>query len=1033
MSPTAACLGGLASTAVETGAKNYDGVGLVTGTFFGVRANTVGQTFSRKFSAIDYKIQKQQLHREDIRDLVELTTARMDIFHIVGTLLLAFCMAWYTDNAILAGSLPTWFSDIFLISNFAAVGYLMLCVWLAMYAAIAARSIGIRLLTSYARLSFPTKEALDDIKAPIFFNSMDYVKKKMRSLGSSSSSAGTVESASGEVVAMEGTLPQEEPNEELTEDDQQHFRRILREMPKWLIYDIWSRVCMTMGINQMLQALSYYILGILWEKSAILAVMSFMGINYLSYVMLWLDLGDNINSFWELLGVLTLNVLPPGLAAALLAWNTLLDSDQIKIDDSIKVWLSTLATVCFWAHGAWLTYLMLQFRNAGSMGSKYKAGSYAQVLEWVDFHPVQKNVYESVMAKCKALEDKLDEAMKADEASAVTVLQDRWKLQGVYDTAVKALQTFKAYRPISHVYKKTPVQSPLAHAIQEYAEHVTTNYKVWSDAGELAIAFSAMSSPLVQERLTEEQKKLVNEREAAFRKHCTSLGLGLGSDKTMPQEPGLLAVHFESPAGSEWVDVVNMGVLSSKPWGVGRVIEFPAVLEQMAAWESSARMLYTTRKALPAHKATIDAVPPPFDPEAPGHKSPVQEWNGGHEPGVWKKSVDVPRPMEQADWLPQRVFNWFTRIVVIWWFSAGLLHAARVLLTANGAFGNYDAEADTAEEAVLRTLWPQPARLFRVASMHCNDQHMWVSSKYALFRAPRSAATDQLTLEEIGGHSGVGAVLCQKAGDESGCHVLSHKEPGARWTMSLLRQAGHSEATEVPLPESWSVMSGVWAADSCTAASSCNRAFLAGWDGTTISAATLTWDKEQKSWALKQRYDLDPAVGMCGGRRKGDAVAFWTFGMMRSRGCVAGNRRHGKSYGEVRSLQMGAEGRTLTVLLDDGAVDIWDLTKGLVAERIHLKNNYTSMCQNGRNLLFSRESADGPYLASVALPQQLAKLMDGNDATGSEQVTASAARPALASPTIEKGETRAQSLRQQPDAKSAKRGASSSSHTLSVE
>ncbi|CAK0904933.1 unnamed protein product, partial [Prorocentrum cordatum] len=135
--------------------SEIDGAGLSADTFYAVRANTATQKFEKRFSSIGFKVKRQKLHREDIRDLTELTTARMEIYQLVGTLLLAFCMGWYTDSGV--WDLPVWFTDLWLISNFAAVGYLLICVWLSMYAAVAARSAGTRLLTSYARLSIPTQ------------------------------------------------------------------------------------------------------------------------------------------------------------------------------------------------------------------------------------------------------------------------------------------------------------------------------------------------------------------------------------------------------------------------------------------------------------------------------------------------------------------------------------------------------------------------------------------------------------------------------------------------------------------------------------------------------------------------------------------------------------------------------------------------------------------------------------------------------------------------------------------------------------
>ncbi|CAK0805778.1 unnamed protein product, partial [Prorocentrum cordatum] len=135
---------------------------------FESRTNSVSQAFERNLAEASYRIQRQQLHREDIRDLMELTVGRMDLYHVVGTLLLTFCISWYTENGIVSSPLPKWFATLFLISNFCAVGYLIFSVWLAMHASIIAHSVGVRLLTSFARLSIPSKAELDSMRTSIY-------------------------------------------------------------------------------------------------------------------------------------------------------------------------------------------------------------------------------------------------------------------------------------------------------------------------------------------------------------------------------------------------------------------------------------------------------------------------------------------------------------------------------------------------------------------------------------------------------------------------------------------------------------------------------------------------------------------------------------------------------------------------------------------------------------------------------------------------------------------------------------------------
>eukprot|EP00929_Paragymnodinium_shiwhaense_P003301 TRINITY_DN10375_c0_g1_i1.p1 TRINITY_DN10375_c0_g1~~TRINITY_DN10375_c0_g1_i1.p1 ORF type:complete len:860 (-),score=180.28 TRINITY_DN10375_c0_g1_i1:238-2817(-) len=365
----------------------FDGAALAGATFYAVRDNTVGQHFDRSLAAIDYKLERQKLHREDIRDLVELTTARMDIYHIVGTLLLAFCMGWYTENDVWA--LPVWFTDLFLITNFAAVGYLILCVWLAMYAAIASRSIGTRLLTSYARLSLPTKEQLDNIKVPIFCNLRDSLKQKFKQT--------TDDPDMRQFVGQE-------VDEVECEDNQQHFRKFLHELPNWLVYDTWARVCMSFGMNQMLYALAFFSLGTLWPKSPFAAIMSYAAIHVLAAIVLELDVGD-LHHTWEDHAALVAFSVGPSVCVLGLLWYQTVYPHH----DESHIWPSLIVLFCFWAHAAWLWYLVTLFSTAGSKNGRFQPGTFANVLDWikevphatVNVGPSHKSSYANVMATSK--------------------------------------------------------------------------------------------------------------------------------------------------------------------------------------------------------------------------------------------------------------------------------------------------------------------------------------------------------------------------------------------------------------------------------------------------------------------------------------------------------------------------------------------------------------------------------------------------------------------------------------------------------
>jgi hypothetical protein len=294
----------------------------------------------------------------------------MDIYQLVGTLLLTFCMSWYTDSAI--WQLPVWYSDLWLISNFAAIGYLIMGVWLAMYASVAARSIGTRLLTSYSRIAFPYKSEIDAIKYPIFGNAGvgDAVRKAYHRATRQKEPA-----TSADASKSSKTVAEVEEGEDmvLCEDDSQHFNKFLDELPKWLVHDTWSRVCMSYGLNQMLQALSFFTMGNLWSKSPMVAILSYAAIKRLALFLLWLDLGELEQSWWDLFALVSFNLAPSILAVVLLLY-------ELWIGPAGK---SLMVALVFFSHAGWLWYLSTLFQNAGSKDGRFQPGNYANVLEWV--------------------------------------------------------------------------------------------------------------------------------------------------------------------------------------------------------------------------------------------------------------------------------------------------------------------------------------------------------------------------------------------------------------------------------------------------------------------------------------------------------------------------------------------------------------------------------------------------------------------------------------------------------------------------
>jgi hypothetical protein len=760
---------------VTPATTDFDAAAVAGAGFLQVRLNGATQAFERKLASIDYKIQRQQLHREDIRDLVDLTIARMDIYHLIGTLLLAFCMAWFTDSSL--WELPVWFSDLFLISNFGAVGYLVLCVWLSMYATIASRSVGTRLLTSYARLSIPTSAQIEEIKYPIFANLSDKIADKIAGVGPKKKATDKkgVEEGEGGSSYVEYISN--------SEDNQQHFRRFRQELPKWLVYDTWSRVCATFGLNQMLQSLSYFSLGIIWLKSPLAAIMSFVAINVFSTIILWLDVGDLNHTWQDYVAILFLTFLPPVLAITLLLYELIVP----RVDDEeFRGAAGVLCVLCFWAHAAWLWYLVNLFWTAGSKDSRFQPGAYADVLEWIKSEETENN------------------------------------------------------------------------------HEVSTTRLV--PAGEGLISTASAIGPL---------------------------GHGTGANS------------YESGGA--------FSVLVTEEWKKQRLAE-------------------------------------------------KQEVNGGREIGVWqsvkrtkKGQDDLEHPdLDKTNWLPVKMMKYFTIMTICWWSGAGVSHGLLI------SFHQHNKMIDFTGSNVLPVLsdktnlvqWPSPARLFKVAALHCSDSSVWVSSKFSMYALMQGETSNTFGALQHISEGRVNAVIC----GANGCDALSPpSDARSEWLLTSMKESGGPGPRKVALPQSWLKVTGAWSECPEASTETCTVAWLAGWDGHTVTAATLQMGASADDWVVHSNFEADPAVGLCSG---GHSPACGQPGP--------------RTYDDVSALQMGAGGRSLMVMSGGGVIDVWNLAKGAVMQRMHLGESYTSMCRSGESVFLSRQGKEGPIVASMPVPSSLA-------------------------------------------------------------
>ncbi|CAE7946099.1 unnamed protein product [Symbiodinium sp. KB8] len=252
-----------------------------------------------EYQIMDFRIKQAELWREDVRDIIGLTSVKMDTYLIVNAVQLGFTVMAFCEGRLASGT-PTWLVGCHTLSLAGAFMYLLMSVWFSMHASVTAKSYETRLLTQLVRLPVPSWAQLEaartygstfeKTKTTQMFRVPFAMGSQQRVLGEASSS--TAPALTNQEGAAEGTdtgppaasadlWGLEGNGEEIYELDgklrtdpasQRHLQLIKQVMHYWQSYDGFARVAMSMGTNQLILGLSYYVIGyVLISNKAIIA------------------------------------------------------------------------------------------------------------------------------------------------------------------------------------------------------------------------------------------------------------------------------------------------------------------------------------------------------------------------------------------------------------------------------------------------------------------------------------------------------------------------------------------------------------------------------------------------------------------------------------------------------------------------------------------------------------------------------------------------------------------------------------------
>jgi len=302
----------------------------------------------KEFQLQKFRVAQAELWREDVRDLISLTEYKMHVYLLVNVLMLGFCVVLYCEGK-LPEQTPDWLMMGHIISITGAFSFLLLSMWLAMQAAVAAQSYEARLLTQLVRLPIPSWNEIEACRT--YGSDFERVDKKQmvrvpflnqESLVKPAEIARPHQEENESTEDTPGLFPHPAPSTAEEESHEaycdpwglerggaeieelgcktgpsiaqlRHVKIARHAMIYWQTFDAFARVSLNIGVNQLLLAMSYYIIGYTMVEVGCWMAATY-GIILMSALTETLTRLDMSLSLWEFRFLQALIILGPSMS-----------------------------------------------------------------------------------------------------------------------------------------------------------------------------------------------------------------------------------------------------------------------------------------------------------------------------------------------------------------------------------------------------------------------------------------------------------------------------------------------------------------------------------------------------------------------------------------------------------------------------------------------------------------------------------------------------------------------------------------------
>jgi len=329
-----------------------------------------------EFQIFEWRSVQAELWREDIRDVFGLTEQKMGTYLIVSTLQLSMCIGLFAEGRMEPGT-PPWLIQLYMLTLGGAFMYLLMSCWLAMHASIVASCSSVRILTQLVRLPIPSWHQLHDTRT--FGQSAEHMQKRHLFRVPFVDTA----RAPDNPWSLD-TLGSPNDLDELKVENvdlRRHIQLAKKAGDQHRCYDAFARVAMSFGMNQMLSAISYYVIGYVDVQDGT-PVAAFCVVTLLSCISLALvHLDFSLSNSEQLIATLLLLGGPAFTCCATNLWTT-------KGPTAAKESLGLVLPMAFAFHGAWLLFVLAKChgklqQNGDVLPTKFRAVLYLDVFGWV--------------------------------------------------------------------------------------------------------------------------------------------------------------------------------------------------------------------------------------------------------------------------------------------------------------------------------------------------------------------------------------------------------------------------------------------------------------------------------------------------------------------------------------------------------------------------------------------------------------------------------------------------------------------------